>query len=280
MSDNQRDLLRQYIKRVGARRACWRTLRQLSIASLVFTVGIYIGYWPPIAIWLLGVLVLAVVILESPSTTARVMDRLGGHLGLIECALDHLQSEEAIVVAQRKRAWERIGDTKVGDYAPAPSALWWLPVLSVIAVAIYGQSVTAQGDNEMRSGSAVQVMKPQPEQSKLVRQKPPKEKAETAVDGRKDVVQNTITKSAKPTVKSAKRKPQMGQKTGSISGDETGVKFVAIESKEASPTLKIKGSSQTSRSSGKIDGRIVEPARPFPPQYHQVIETWFRRQKQ
>ncbi|MEE2758125.1 MAG: hypothetical protein VYA30_15815, partial [Myxococcota bacterium] len=210
-----------------------------------------------------------------------VMDRIGGHLGLVECAVDHMKSDEKIVVAQRKRAWDQVGDKNVGDYAPAPSLLWWLPVVSVVVVAIQSQVTRTQMIEGASNEAQVGVIVPQPNKVKQAEKEPSlKRRAKTKPRIGSDVIRKTVAKPVDSPQSPKRKEAQAGQKVGAVSGGETGIKFVAIESQKAATTLKIEGSSQTLRSSGKIDGRIVEPARPFPPQYHQVIETWFRRQKE
>ncbi|MGC6417279.1 MAG: hypothetical protein ACON3Z_09170 [Bradymonadia bacterium] len=281
MADDISHRVTRFVRRVAARRAAWRTLRQVTVAAVVFGAGIAFGVWPPAVIASLGLLALGTLILEKPRVTAEYMDRKGGHLGLIECAIDHIESREPIIVAQRGRAWKILSDSAPHLYAPSPSAVWWLPVIGVIVISVVvaGERSVREQDSDHSTPAKVATSQEQGH-SEPGGVKPSKKNPRVDT-----VAQPFLTQRAQESNQSAENammeaEGQAGRKVGTSKGGQLGEKRTAIEHAKNASKIHLKGSRQNVIRGGIIQSTVGEPARPYPEKYHEVIESWFKRRKQ
>ena len=281
MDDEVSGRIETFVRRVAARRAAWRTLRQVATAAVVFGIGIALGVWPPAAIASLGLLALGTLILEKPRATAEYMDRHGGHRGLIECAIDHVESSEPVIIAQRGRAWKALSESAPHLYAPAPSAIWWVPIMVVIAISFFVEGERSRNGQSTSDAMAAEATNAAAEQ----RAKPAAVLSSPKTDvmnrhSRTFVTRNDQQRSQNAADTAEAAQGQAGRKVGSSKGGRPGQKLTPIEHAKDASTIHLKGSRQKGVRGGTIQSTVGEPARPYPETYQEVIESWFKRRKQ
>jgi len=265
------------IARISARRAFWRMVRQVSLASLVFVYAVWFEIWPPNVVWLLSLLCLGVLITEKPRQVARHIDKTGGLSGLVECAVDHLSDEGPVILAQRARAGRAIADRPVAFYAPAPKLMWWVPILALLVIAALkaqnapkSLAVNATGSSQAPIDPPTEAVGPSAVAATKTRKKSKANSRAKAGDTYKN---DTLT--AGPNTE-----PQVagkGRQTGKVGGGDSVGRMMPLEGNGQKMVLSPMFKERKNAASSESGDAIAEPARPFPKKYHDVIEAWFRR---
>ena len=273
-----RQALEQTIRRIARRRAMTRTLRQVSVASLIFMMGLYAGFWPPTVAWTLLLLCLGSLHVEAGQHTAKHVDMTGQFDGQIECAMDHCAEEESpVVVAQRARALKALAGQPIARHAPWPHPLWWVPVVGLLVTVGFTERVPTPATPTIDSAPAFSAVDKraavvQPG-STLAKAKAKVAKTRMNVGGSAE--EERATNTASTAVVAAGK----GRQTGKVGGGASEGRMIPLDGTGRARIRNTKRQGAMSPLDAPSSDAIAEPARPFPKKYHAVIESWFLRKE-
>jgi len=247
-------------------------LLQLGISALWFKLGLVTP------LLLSSALLLALTLFLWPWSLRliRRLDRASTLEGALECAWDHRQRREPIFQAQRRRALRAFEAARPLQIERRPSVIWLLPLLLWTLPFDALEKGPATGE---RSSSPIQRERGAVQEAEGAKEEPLKESQEGA---QHQALQSAQDAGAERNKESEAAKgsgdPQLQGRRGGVgkqAGDRQGPPTLLISRER----LKAEGAELKLRSQGhrlKMNA-VVDPARPYPPRYHQAVSAYFQR---
>ena len=153
--------------------------------------------------------------------------------------------EQPVIIAQRGRAWKALSESAPHLYAPAPSAIWWVPIMVVIAISFFVEgerSINGQSTSDAMAAEATNAAAEQRAKSAAVLSSP-----KTDVMNRHSrtfVTRNDQQRSQMRPIQPRRPRVKRAAKLAHQKGAGQAKKLTPIEHVKDASTIHLKGSRQ------------------------------------